>query len=71
MHQRALGGFEKAWGPEHTSTLGTVNDGGEEGSAGTRRKESHALHYSTCVKRLILSYQMSQMRSNQVEWYIW
>jgi tetratricopeptide (TPR) repeat protein len=26
MYQRALQGYEKAWGPEHTSTLGTVNN---------------------------------------------
>ncbi len=26
MYQRALEGYEKAWGPEHTSTLGTVNN---------------------------------------------
>ncbi|KAH7305357.1 kinesin light chain [Rhexocercosporidium sp. MPI-PUGE-AT-0058] len=26
MHQRALQGKEKAWGPEHTSTLDTVNN---------------------------------------------
>jgi tetratricopeptide (TPR) repeat protein len=26
MYQRALQGFEKAWGPEHTSTLDTVNN---------------------------------------------
>ncbi|KAF1928482.1 uncharacterized protein M421DRAFT_147615, partial [Didymella exigua CBS 183.55] len=26
MYQRALQGFEKAWGPEHTSTLETVNN---------------------------------------------
>ncbi|SLM36784.1 beta transducin-like protein het-e4s [Lasallia pustulata] len=26
MFQRALEGYEKAWGPEHTSTLDTVNN---------------------------------------------
>ena len=26
MFQRALDGNEKAWGPEHTSTLNTVNN---------------------------------------------
>ncbi|SLM38014.1 nb-arc and tpr domain protein [Lasallia pustulata] len=26
MYRRALEGREKAWGPEHTSTLGTVNN---------------------------------------------
>jgi Tfp pilus assembly protein PilF len=26
MYQRALQGFEKAWGPDHTSTLDTVNN---------------------------------------------
>jgi tetratricopeptide (TPR) repeat protein len=26
MYNRALAGFEKAWGPEHTSTLDTVSD---------------------------------------------
>ena len=26
MYNRALAGYEKAWGPEHTSTLGTVNN---------------------------------------------
>ena len=28
MSQRALRGFEKAWGPDHTSTLETVNNWG-------------------------------------------
>lgn len=27
-YQRALKGYEKAWGPEHTETLGTVNNMG-------------------------------------------
>lgn len=27
MYQRALAGYEKAWGPENTSTLSTVNLG--------------------------------------------
>lgn len=26
MCRRALDGYEKAWGPEHTSTLNTVNN---------------------------------------------
>jgi tetratricopeptide (TPR) repeat protein len=26
MYQRALQGYEKAWGPEHTETLATVNN---------------------------------------------
>ena len=26
MYERALQGYEKAWGPEHTSTLDTVNN---------------------------------------------
>ena len=26
IYQRALEGKKKAWGPEHTSTLGTVNN---------------------------------------------
>ena len=26
MYLRALTGYEKAWGPEHTSTLRTVNN---------------------------------------------
>ena len=26
MYERALEGYEKAWGPEHTSTLDTVNN---------------------------------------------
>jgi hypothetical protein len=26
MYNRALAGKEKAWGPEHTSTLNTVNN---------------------------------------------
>jgi hypothetical protein len=25
-YQQALQGYEKAWGPEHTSTLNTVNN---------------------------------------------
>jgi Tfp pilus assembly protein PilF len=26
MYQRALQGYEKAWGPDHTKTLNTVNN---------------------------------------------
>jgi tetratricopeptide (TPR) repeat protein len=26
MYNRALAGYEKVWGPEHTSTLNTVNN---------------------------------------------
>ena len=26
MYRRALEGYEKAWGPEHTSTLDKVNN---------------------------------------------
>jgi Tfp pilus assembly protein PilF len=26
MYQRALQGYEKAWGPEHTETIDTVNN---------------------------------------------
>ena len=26
MYRRALEGYERTWGPEHTSTLGTVNN---------------------------------------------
>ncbi|TVY12575.1 hypothetical protein LARI1_G009651, partial [Lachnellula arida] len=26
MYQRALQDYEKAWGPEHTSTLDTINN---------------------------------------------
>jgi tetratricopeptide (TPR) repeat protein len=29
MYQRALQGYEKAWGPEHTSTLDTVSNLGD------------------------------------------
>lgn len=29
IYQRALQGYEKAWGPEHTSTLVTVNNLGD------------------------------------------
>ena len=29
MYQRVLQGYEKAWGPEHTSTLDTVNNLGD------------------------------------------
>jgi len=26
MYKRALAGYEKAWGPDHTSTLNTANN---------------------------------------------
>ncbi|KAH8708403.1 hypothetical protein GQ44DRAFT_763487 [Phaeosphaeriaceae sp. PMI808] len=42
MYQRALQGYEKAWGPDHTLTLGTVNNLGnlyaDQGNLGEAEK---------------------------------
>ena len=62
---KAPGGSEKTWGPEHTSTLGPVNDGGEE-SVGTRRKESHALHYLCKASHLIIPDVQDEIKSSGV-----
>jgi tetratricopeptide (TPR) repeat protein len=44
MYQRALQGYEKAWGPEHTSTLNTVNDLGNLYKALGRLDEAEKMY---------------------------
>ncbi|KAK3947250.1 hypothetical protein QBC32DRAFT_385095, partial [Pseudoneurospora amorphoporcata] len=49
MYQRALEGYEKALGPDHTSTLGTVNNLGNLYSAQGRLKEADAMYLDVQV----------------------
>ena len=51
MYQQALQGDEKAWGPEHTSTLNTVNNLG----ALYKDQGKLALAEQMCVSYLALS----------------
>ncbi|KAF9728645.1 Nephrocystin-3-like protein 2 [Paraphaeosphaeria minitans] len=44
MYQRALQGYEKAWGPEHTSTLDTVNNLGLLYAVLRRRDEAEKMY---------------------------
>ncbi|KAM0322085.1 hypothetical protein ACHAQA_009714 [Verticillium albo-atrum] len=44
MYERALQGKEKAWGPEHTSTLDTVNNLGNLYADQGRFKEAEAMY---------------------------
>ncbi len=44
MYLRALTGFEKAWGPEHTSTLDTVNNLGALYSDQDKMKEAEEMY---------------------------
>ncbi|KAK1621875.1 hypothetical protein BDP81DRAFT_476751 [Colletotrichum phormii] len=44
MYERALQGKEKAWGPDHTSTLDTVNNLGNLYSDQGRLKEAEAMY---------------------------
>ncbi|KAE9566313.1 hypothetical protein CGMCC3_g17528 [Colletotrichum fructicola] len=44
MYERALQGYEKAWGPEHTSTLDTVNNLGILYTNQGRLKEAEAMY---------------------------
>ena len=44
MYQRALEGYEKAWGPDHTSTLDTVNNLGLLYSRQGKLQEAEAMY---------------------------
>ncbi|SLM37471.1 kinesin light chain 1 [Lasallia pustulata] len=44
MYRRALEGKEKAWGPEHTSTLDTVNNLGVLYADQGKMAEAEAMH---------------------------
>ncbi|KAI9889394.1 MAG: hypothetical protein M1814_005330 [Vezdaea aestivalis] len=44
MYQRALKGYEKAWGPDHTSTLDTVNNLGNLYSDQGKLAEAEAMY---------------------------
>ena len=44
MYQRALEGYEKAWGPEHTSTLDTVNNLGVLYASQGKMAEAEAMY---------------------------
>ena len=44
MYERALQGYEKAWGPEHTSTLSIVNNLGNLYKNQGRHKEAEAMY---------------------------
>ena len=44
MYLRALAGYEKAWGPKHTSTLNTVNNLGNLYNKQGKMKEAEDMH---------------------------
>ncbi|SLM37738.1 nb-arc and tpr domain protein [Lasallia pustulata] len=44
MYRRALEGLEKAWGPEHTSTLDTVNNLGNLYANQGKMAEAEAMY---------------------------
>jgi tetratricopeptide (TPR) repeat protein len=44
MYNRALAGKEKAWGPEHTSTLNTVNNLGNLYADQGRHKDAEMMY---------------------------
>ena len=44
MYQRALQGYEKAWGPDHTSTLNTVNNLGNLYKAQGKMDEAETMY---------------------------
>jgi tetratricopeptide (TPR) repeat protein len=44
MYKRALEGYEKAWGPEHTETLGTVNNLGNLYTDLGKHKEAETMY---------------------------
>jgi hypothetical protein len=44
MYNRALAGKEKAWGPEHTSTLNTVNNLGNLYRVQGRLKDAEMMY---------------------------
>jgi tetratricopeptide (TPR) repeat protein len=52
MYKRALEGKEKAWGPEHTSTLDTVNNLGNLYADQGQHKEAEAM-----FKRALQGYE--------------
>src|SRR5260370_26025349 len=52
MYNRALAGYEKAWGTEHTSTLDTVNNLGNLYSDQGRHKDAEMMY-----KRALAGYE--------------
>ena len=44
MYRWALEGYEKAWGPEHTSTLNTVNNLGLLYAEQSKMQEAEAMY---------------------------
>jgi tetratricopeptide (TPR) repeat protein len=55
MYKRALAGFEKAWGPEHTSTLNTVNNLGD-----LYRNQGRLEDAETMYKRALAGYEKTR-----------
>ena len=51
MYDRALAGKEKALGPEHTSTLGTVNNLGLLYAAQGRLKDAEMMYDRVQIKK--------------------
>ncbi|SLM38841.1 nb-arc and tpr domain protein [Lasallia pustulata] len=55
MYRRALEGYEKAWGPEHTSTLNTINNLGSLYSSQGKMAEAEAMY-----RRALEGYEKAQ-----------
>jgi tetratricopeptide (TPR) repeat protein len=55
MYQRALAGYEKALGLDHTSTLGTVNNLGNLYSSQGKLKEAQEMY-----QRALVGYERAQ-----------
>ncbi|KAH6704326.1 kinesin light chain 1 [Leptodontidium sp. MPI-SDFR-AT-0119] len=59
MYQRALQGYEKAWGPEHTSTLDTVNNLGNLYKNQGKLVEAEQMYQRACKATRRQSVQLS------------
>ena len=59
MYRRALKGYEKAWGPEHTSTLDTVNNLGILYRKQGKLKEAEAMY-----QRALEGYERARGRDH-------
>ncbi|KAF1937222.1 hypothetical protein EJ02DRAFT_294452, partial [Clathrospora elynae] len=51
MYLRALQGYEKAWGPDHTSTLGTVKNLGNLYADLGRLEEAEKMYFRALQRK--------------------
>ncbi|SLM37995.1 kinesin light chain 1, partial [Lasallia pustulata] len=63
MYRRALEGYEKAWGPEHTSTLRTVNNLGRLYADQGKMAEAEAMY-----RRALEGKEKAWGRSTRRRW---